>query len=184
MIISCYHDFAKETLSFDKVLKILKITDSQTGKKLLLRKDIVLWKDRDSIIFKCLSQETRTGEEIELTLGESVKIDTGTIRIAEVNNYEYSSNNDIEFIDKSCIKGDFLVRVWKKGDYFYPFGMRGKKKLSDYLTDTKISSSERKDVFVLENLGKIVWVIGYRLDDRFKCTEKTKNIIKIELKRK
>ena len=75
-----------------------------------------------------------------------------------------------------------MVRNWKEGDKFFPFGMQGTKKISDYLNDIKINSFEKKEQMILENNGKIVWVIGKRLDDRFKITSKTKKVLKLCLK--
>jgi len=75
-----------------------------------------------------------------------------------------------------------VVRIWKKGDKFFPIGMQGTKKISDYLNDIKINSFEKKEQFVLENRNRIVWVIGKRLDDRFKVTSNTKKVLKLCLK--
>lgn len=60
--------------------------------------------------------------------------------------------------------------------------MSGTKKVSDYLNDIKINSFEKKNELILVNKGKIVWVIGHRLDDRFKITENTKRVIKLCVK--
>ena len=68
------------------------------------------------------------------------------------------------------------------GDYFYPFGMDGKKKVSKYLKDQKISKYDKEKTLILEtSKNEIVWLIGMRLDHRFSVTDKTKEILKIEL---
>ncbi|PIW70895.1 MAG: tRNA(Ile)-lysidine synthetase, partial [Ignavibacteriales bacterium CG12_big_fil_rev_8_21_14_0_65_30_8] len=68
------------------------------------------------------------------------------------------------------MKGNFKIRNWTAGDKFYPIGLKGSKKISDYLTEQKIPNYRRKDQLVLTNNNKIVWVLGLRLDDRFKIT--------------
>jgi tRNA(Ile)-lysidine synthase len=182
VIIASYFEFANETLTYDKVLKILKITESQTGKKIFLKKNIVLWKERNIIVFKQILSKHNFQSTIEIGFNDEKEIETGKILISDVKNFVRTSNKNIEFIDKDLVEGGFLVRLWKEGDYFFPLGMKGRKKISDFLTDIRIDSLKKESVFVLENSGKIVWIIGHRLDDRFKCTDKTKNVIKIEIK--
>ena len=93
------------------------------------------------------------------------------------------SKQDLDVIYLDSAKLDFPLRVrnaWS-GDYFYPFGMNGKKKVSKYLKDQKISLFDKENILVLEtSKNKIIWVIGMRFDDRFSITDKTKEITKIE----
>ena len=75
------------------------------------------------------------------------------------------------------------IRKWKAGDHFYPLGMKQKKKLSDYFIDNKYSRFDKENIFILESAGKIVWIIGERIDDRFKITRSTKKGLLIKSKR-
>lgn len=85
----------------------------------------------------------------------------------------------IVYVDADKIKIPLIVRKWQKGDYFYPIGMQGKKKLSDFFTDLKMSLLEKEQIWLLCQNDEIIWIIDRRLDNRFKVTENTKKITKI-----
>ena len=90
------------------------------------------------------------------------------------------NNNNVAFLDLGNLKFPLTVRKWEKGDYFYPFGMKGKKKLSKYFKDEKISILDKEKIWLLCSEDQVSWIVGKRLDDRFRITDKTKNILKIE----
>ena len=80
-------------------------------------------------------------------------------------------------IDAERIKFPMTVRKWKPGDRFYPLGMKQQKKLSDYFIDCKYSILEKESKLILESNGTIIWIIGDRLDNRFRITSLTKRAL-------
>jgi tRNA(Ile)-lysidine synthase len=83
------------------------------------------------------------------------------------------------FLNSDNIKFPLTIRTWKTGDYFYPLGMKGKKLLSDFFTDEKYSHLEKENQLLLLTKNDVLWVIGKRIDDRYKITDSTKNVLKI-----
>jgi tRNA(Ile)-lysidine synthase len=79
------------------------------------------------------------------------------------------------------LKTPLSIRPWEEGDWFIPLGMKGKKKISDFLVDKKVSLHLKKTTFLLCSGNDIVWVIGQRTDERFKVWEGTKGVLRIEV---
>lgn len=87
--------------------------------------------------------------------------------------------DNVALLDADRLKFPLRLRRWKDGDWFIPFGMSGRKKLSDYLIDKKVSLAEKRRQFVLLSGDDIVWVVGRRLDDRYAITRKTENVLRV-----
>lgn len=94
---------------------------------------------------------------------------------------EIPKRRDVLCVDADKLEFPLTLRLWKSGDRFQPFGMKGMKKISDYLTDEKVPLHEKEQVWILCSGESIVWVVGFRPDDRFKVDDNTKMVYLAEL---
>ena len=74
-----------------------------------------------------------------------------------------------------------VVRFWERGDRFIPLGMRGRKKLQDFFVDARVPRDQRWTVPLVVSGGEIAWVVGFRVDERFKVTDSTQRILRLRV---
>ncbi|MCX6335261.1 MAG: tRNA lysidine(34) synthetase TilS [Bacteroidia bacterium] len=135
-------------------------------------------KNRNEIVITEQSVEENKSYKIT-SLADLKKIPfIASYKIFALNNdFKTASDQDTAYLDSQKIRFPLAIRKWQPGDFFYPFGMNRKKKLSDYLIDRKLSRLEKEKIHILESGGKIAWVIGERIDDRFRITRSTKKVL-------
>ena len=127
-----------------------------------------------------------TGKAVHMAIGEhenEVSYPGGTLKIeaGATDSIHFSSDAKIAELDYRRVKFPLLLRKWKAGDYFYPLGMRKKKKVSRFLIDQKLSKTDKEKLYVVESDKKICWIVGMRIDERFKITATTKKVLKLAI---
>ncbi len=168
-----------QVYSYD-IKKVLSLESAQTGKKIELSGGILVFREREHLKF-ISGAASQDNFEAEIRVGQTKKIPGGKliIKICDKGSLVYSNNKNKEYISADSVSNEFTIRRWKEGDSFHPLGLKGTKKISDFLNEQKVESSGKKDHLILLNRNKIVWVIGLRIDDRFKITSSTQKILEL-----
>jgi len=172
------YDFTPETTAL-----IAQRMYTTAGKK-FLSPTYRLIKDRDFLI---LTPKHSEEQEKEFLLkknqnefqNENLKLKTEII-IGNLSGIKDKSSS-VAYLDYSKLDFPLKIRKWKQGDFFYPLGMKGKKKLSDFFIDSKIPINEKDNTWILESSAGIVWVVGHRIDERYKVERGTKKIFRVAL---
>ena len=157
---------------------IYDLVEAQSGKQVFSETHVLL-KDREKLILSERKSTDKSAVFIIESIESKVNIPLKLRFCKAVNIFETVSN--CIFVDESKIKFPLTIRKWQEGDYFYPSGMNGKKKLSKYFKDEKYSLLDKKNQWLLCSEDQIIWVIGKRADNRFINRETTQNSIKIVL---
>ena len=104
---------------------------------------------------------------------------TLTVKKSEPPDNKQLHAASIEYVDAAKVKFPLTIRSWKPGDAFHPLGLKGRKKLSDFFGELKLTQEEKNAIPVIESAGTIVWVAGKRLNDHFKLTETTTTVYQL-----
>jgi tRNA(Ile)-lysidine synthase len=160
---------------------VVDLLDAQSGKKVLSSTHRLI-KHREHLILTELKLEPQKSIEISEADLQNGSLETpiGNLIFETVEGIENTRKNTI-YIDNDKVVFPLELRLWKAGDFFQPSGMTGKKKISKYLKDEKLSLVEKENAWLLTSDDKVVWVLGKRPDERFKVSENTEQILKIEL---
>lgn len=161
---------------------IANLLNAQSGKQIFSKTHRLL-KDRKALL---LSKRTSKMESPEILIHKNTANFSNSeidLKFETINSHKLENNlNNIVCVDKALLNFPLVVRKWEKGDYFYPIGMQGRKKLSKYFKDEKLSLLEKEKTWLLCTAkNEIVWIIERRLDNRFKITNNTTEILKIEI---
>ena len=150
---------------------------AMSGKQMISKTHRLL-KDRDCLILSEI--KNRVSQTYPVYINGTPSGLPIKLKLENVKNLENQGKN-VVFLDKEKLNFPLVLRNWEKGDYFYPFGMKGKKKLSKFFKDEKMDVISKEKQWLLCSDNKIVWVVGKRADERFKVEDSTQQIIKITL---
>jgi len=181
----------------DTVIRdLLESSPGESG-KMFFSKAFRLIKNRDELIITPLSDST-TANVIKpgrlhvvkepLTIEEGVNMLKKPLPLSFTimdidNNFEIPLSSNIANLNLAKIEFPLTLRKWHQGDAFCPLGMNKKKKLSDFFINMKFSIPEKENCWLLCSGKHIIWIVGYRIDHRFRITRGTKKILQIELKK-
>lgn len=154
--------------------------DSTPG-KVFYSDNYRLIKDRSKLILEKIADKKLQQEEYTIDKVSQEITDPIRLKISFLSGYT-TINKDPRFLYADADKLSFplTLRKWQSGDWFVPFGMKGRKKLSDFFTDRKFSLADKENAWVLSSGENIVWIVGERPDERFKVTESTENVMVVE----
>ena len=166
---------------FTDLDEIYHLVDAQSGKQIHSNTHSIL-KDRNVMI---LMPKSALKSDFFLSITDLEK----EIKLSEFGvhlNFERESNlgnssKNTLFLDHDKLQFPLVLRSWAEGDFFYPSGMTGKKKLSKYFKDEKLSLLQKSKVLLLCSKEDVVWVVGMRPDARFIATSKTKHILNVNV---
>ena len=162
---------------FNNITDLHQLMQAQSGKQ-LFSKTHRLVKDRDCFL---LTENISKDDKTHVINADFNKIDHPIPLIFSNEKTVLDKGPKKLFLDKSKLKFPLYIRKWKQSDYFYPYGMDGKKKLSKYFKDEKFSLLEKESQWLLCSSDDVVWVIGKRADARFLADAKSDNIWLIQL---
>lgn len=159
---------------------IVDLLDAESGKYVLSNTHRLI-KHREHLILTDLCNSEQREVSFYITEGEKhIETPIGQLSFKVESSVTTDSKRTI-YIDKEKLSYPLQFRIWKSDDVFSPSGMKGKKKVSKYLKDEKLSLVDKENTWVLTTEEEVIWVVGKRADERFVVSEKTKEILKIEL---
>ena len=155
---------------------IYDLVDSQSG-KIIYSNHYQLLKNRNYLILSSISETDKEVYFIEKNqLEVKIPINLSFCQVSDISN----TNQNAIFVDTEKLTFPLIIRKWKIGDSFQPFGMNGNsKKVSKFFKDEKLSILEKQNTWILESDNQIVWIIDLRQDERFRIDMKTKYKLQI-----
>ncbi len=163
-----------------QVGEVMKLTEAESG-KFIENENFQIIRHRNWLI---IAPKTTITDTVAIEKDQAqVKFSGGLLEMSFVDKEKFSLNKSplVAQLDAKHIEFPLLLRKWKQGDYFYPLGMRKKKKLARFFIDQKLPKNQKENIWVVESNKKIIWVVGLRIDDRFKITPATEKVLQISL---
>lgn len=167
--------------NFEQAREVIHSLHGQSGKQFLSPTDKLVI-DRETIL---ITPHVDFWKETTIKPGQTEAFmgswDLFLEKVPNTGNLEKSTYALEVKLDADKVTFPLVWRKWKAGDVFYPLGMEHRKKVSDFLIDKKVSVSDKDAVTVLESKGEIIWVVGYRIDNRYKITDQTQSVLVLSL---
>jgi tRNA(Ile)-lysidine synthase len=170
------------TISYEDIKKILELSVKRNRQSVELREKLTASRISAKIIGIGFKHEISGFIEKKISVGEKIRINDKEdvyISLSDKKNVEFTPGGKKEYISGDELSENFVIRRWKAGDKFKPLGLKGYKKISDFLNEQKIFGKEKSEQLVLTQDNKIIWVIGKRIDDRYKLKENTNKVLEI-----
>ena len=179
-----YEIIKEYNFSTAQVQECNKLLTADTGKYICSATHRIL-KNRQWLIITSIAEQQLAHYFVIDTLPSKIVYGTNTLQLTTHNTIKHiDEGSDVANLHRAAVTLPLLLRKHKQGDYFYPLGMTKKKKLSKFFIDSKLSIVEKENVWVLEDATKkIIWVVGYRIDNRFKVNRGETDILKLSLYR-
>ncbi|HBN04673.1 MAG TPA: tRNA lysidine(34) synthetase TilS, partial [Bacteroidales bacterium] len=146
---------------------------SETHRLVKDRDFLLIVKNKPQNINQYLIEESQASVYSPIVLHMEILKDLQYVKIPK--------NKEVAMLDFDKLTFPLILRKWKKGDSFFPYGLQGEKKISEFYKNLKYSILDKENQWLLCSGNDIVWVVGQRIDDRYKLTKSTKTIYKIEL---
>jgi tRNA(Ile)-lysidine synthase len=179
LLFELLRDFGVNQISMPALLKSF---GSIPGKQFHTRTHCIT-RDRSHLIItsKVIPGETETFIEPEIALIDyPVHLSFSTFDMNDT--FKIPAESQVAAVDADSIRFPLKLRAWKQGDRFQPLGLTGTQKISDFLINSKIPMPDKKQIWIIESGGRIVWVVNHRIDNRFKITASTRKIFLMEYK--
>ncbi|WP_423128141.1 tRNA lysidine(34) synthetase TilS [Gaoshiqia sp. Z1-71] len=164
-----------------QIQEIYGALDAEAG-KIFYSGRYRLVKDRDDLIVTAVEEEGLRRFYIEddcLEITEPLHLRFELISKSPA--FRFSTNAGVADFDYDLLQFPLILKKWEQGEYFQPLGMTGFKKLSDFFIDEKMSIPEKETTWILYSGRQVVWIVGRRIDDRFKITKKTREVFRVSL---
>ncbi|MCH2215260.1 MAG: tRNA lysidine(34) synthetase TilS [Flavobacteriales bacterium] len=155
---------------------------SKYSGKQVIGKRFTAYRDRGMYILKDNTCEKHKAQLLKNSHEGSIQAPVSLIWKSKELPSEFRGDHNEAWLNVDKLNFPLTLRVWQDGDRFVPLGMKGSKKVSDFLVDIKMSVPEKERTFVLTSNDEICWLVGHRIDDRFKADANTKEALHFRLK--
>lgn len=159
---------------------IFTVLDKDSG-KIFYSSTHRLLKDRSDLLIDVLSGEDNRAYLINLeddNVDLPVELKPEIVVIKE--DYQIEKDRKFAYFDFDKLSFPLVLRHWQEGDWFVPFGMKGKKKVSDYFSDKKFSLFDKEKTWLLCSGQDVIWIVGERTDNRYRIEKTTKRVLKLK----